>query len=102
MTLKINGAIKWASLIILALGIFAKIITSHAKSKAHIEAVDVKVKTIKTEGCLPARATDISIAVIETEIKGIHKQYETMEESRVARDKAQTVRYDAIMAEVKK
>jgi len=102
MAKKLNGAVKWASLIILALGIFATIITSYAKSKAHTEAVDVKVETIKAEGCLPARATDTSIAVIQTEIGGLRTDFNKMEKAQVKRDETQTTRYDAIMKKLEK
>lgn len=92
---KLNGKAKWIGLALTASIIFATIITSHARSQASITAVDVKVKTIKLEGCLPARATDKSISVIQTEIKGIRVDLKELKITQIRH-------YEAIMKKLNK
>jgi len=97
MAKEINNKTKWISLGFTVLVLFAGLITSFVWAQADIKAVGVKVDdvdhdmdTIKTEGCLPARATDKEITVLKVEVVGINKRLETMES-------AQVKRFDAIM-----
>jgi len=106
MTFKLNGAAKWAGLVIIALGIFAGIIKSHTLNDAKIEANGSKIKTVKEEGCLPARETGTAIEVINTRFNSMEKsqkaRFETMEKAQVVRDKGHTAKYDAIMKKLDK
>lgn len=83
-----TSKVKWLGLIITIIVILSGLIANFVWAQADIKAVDVKIETIKIEGCLPARATDKAIEVINT-------RFDSMEA-------VQKIRYDAIMKAIDK
>ncbi len=105
MAKKLNGTAKWVSIslaILLAAGtVTINILGAHADTKAN----SAKIETVKKEGCLPARATDSAIKVINTRFDSFEKSQEVrfgaMEKAQEVRDETHTAQFDAIMDKVK-
>ncbi len=106
MAKKMNGTAKWVSIslaILLAAGtVTINILGAHADTKAN----SAKIETVKKEGCLPARATDSAIRVINSRFDSFEKsqdvRFESMEKAQVVRDETQTKYYEAIMNKLDK